>query len=48
MRKDLKRDIVDSVSTLRNKFVNLKNCAEEQMRKIALLEGEVKKAKTEL
>jgi len=29
LRKDLKRDIVDSVSTLRNIFVNLKNCVEE-------------------
>ena len=46
--KDLKRDIVDSVSTLRNIFVNLKNSAEEQMAKIDHLESEVKKAKAEL
>jgi len=26
LRKDLKRDIVESVSTLRDIFVNLKNC----------------------
>jgi hypothetical protein len=48
LRKDLKRDIVDSVSTLRNIFVNLKNSAEEQMAKIGQLESEVRKAKTEL
>ena len=48
LRKDLKRDIVDSVSTLRNIFVNLKNSAEEQMAKIDHLESEVKKAKAEL
>ena len=45
LRKDLKQDIVQSVSTLRNIFVNLKNSAEEQMTKISLLESEVKKAK---
>jgi hypothetical protein len=43
--KDLKRDIVNSVSTLRNIFVNLNNSVEEQMAKISLLEDEVKKAK---
>ena len=40
--------IVDSVSTLRNIFVNLKNSAEEQMAKIDHLESEVKKAMAEL
>jgi hypothetical protein len=44
LRKDLKRDIVDSVSTLRNISVNLKNSV-EHMGKINLLEGAVKKAK---
>ena len=48
LRKDLKRDIVESVSTLRDIFVNLKNCAEEHIKKIALLESEVKNAKAEL
>ena len=46
--KDLKRDIVDTVSTLRNMFVNMKNSAGEQMAKISVLESEVKKAKVEL
>ena len=35
LRKDLKRNIDDSVSTLRNIFVNLKNSAEERIGKIA-------------
>jgi hypothetical protein len=48
LSKDLKRDIVDSASTLRNIFVNLKNSAGEQMAKISVLESEVKKAKAEL
>ena len=48
LRKDLKRVIVDSVSTLRTTFVNMKNNAEQHMAKINLLECEVKKAKTEL
>jgi len=43
LRKDLKRDIVDSVSTLRNIFVNLNNSVELQMAKVGLLESEVKK-----
>jgi hypothetical protein len=46
--KDLKRDIVDSVSTLRNIFVNLKNSAEKHIRKIVLLESEFQKVKAEL
>ena len=48
LRKELKRDIVDSVSTLRNIFVNMKNSAGEKMAKISVLESEVKKAKAEL
>jgi len=48
LRKDLKRDILESVSTLRDIFVKLKNCAEEHKKKIALLESEVKNAKAEL
>jgi hypothetical protein len=48
LRKDLKRDIVDSVSTLRNIFVNLNNSVKEQITKVGLLESEVKKAKAEL
>jgi len=47
LRKDLKRDRVDLVSTLRNRLVNLKNTV-EHMGKINLLESEVKKAKAEL
>jgi hypothetical protein len=46
LRKDLKRDFVDSVSTLRSIFVNMKNSVEEHILKINLLESEVKKAKT--
>jgi hypothetical protein len=45
LRKDLKRDIVDSVSTLRNIFVNLNNSVEEQMARIGLLASEVKKGR---
>ena len=48
LREDLKRDIVDSVSTLKNIFVNLKNSAEEHKGKIILLESEVEKVKAEL
>ena len=48
LRKDLKRDIVDSLSTLRSIFVNLKNSAEEYMGKITQLESEAKKLKAEL
>jgi len=48
LRKDLKQDIVDSVSILRNIFVNLKNSGEEQTIKINQLEGELSKAKAEL
>jgi hypothetical protein len=48
LRRDLKRDIVDSVSALRNIFLNLKNSAEEHVGKITLHENEVKKVKGEL
>ena len=48
LRKDRKQDIVDSVSILRNIFVNLKNSGEEQTIKINQLEGELSKAKAEL
>jgi hypothetical protein len=48
LRKDVKREIIDSVSTLRNIFVNLKNSAEEHMGKITLFESQVKKVKAEL
>jgi hypothetical protein len=48
LHKDLKMDIVDSVSTLRYIFVNLKNSAAEHMGKITQLENEVKTARAEL
>ena len=48
LRKDLKHDIVDSVSTLRSIFVNLRNSVEEQTTKINQLVGELNKAKAEL
>ena len=48
LRKDLKRDIDDSVSTLTSIFVNLKNSAEEYMAEITQLESEAKKLKEEL
>jgi predicted nucleic acid-binding Zn-ribbon protein len=41
-RKDLKRDIVDSVSTLRNIFVNLNNSVKEQMAKIGYLKARLR------
>jgi len=48
LSKNLKKDFVDSVSTLRYIFVNLKNSAGEQMAKMSLLESQVKKTKAEL
>ena len=48
LRKDLKQDIVHSVSTLRNIFVNLKNKKEEYTMRIHQLEGELNKAKANL
>jgi len=48
LRKDLKQDIVDSVSILRSIFANLKNSAEEHNVQITQLEREVNKAKAEL
>jgi hypothetical protein len=47
LRKDLKQDIVDSVSILRNIFVNLKN-SEEHVTKTNQLKGELNKVKAEL
>jgi hypothetical protein len=44
LRKDLKSDIVDSASTLRNIFFKLRNSAVEQVAIIVLLESEVKNA----
>ena len=47
LRKDLKQDIVDSVSILRNIFVNLKK-SDEQNIKINQHEDELNKARAEL
>jgi hypothetical protein len=46
--KDLKQIIFETVSTLRNLFVKLKNSCEVKAFKIHVLEAEVTKAKTEL
>jgi hypothetical protein len=48
LRKDLKQDIVDSVSILRNIFVNLKSSGKEQTTKINQLASELNKAKADL
>jgi hypothetical protein len=48
LRKDLKQDIVNSISTLRNICVKLKYTAEEQIVKIIQLESDVNKLKAEL
>jgi hypothetical protein len=48
LRKDLKQDIVDSLSILRNIFVNLRNSGDEQTMKINQLKGELSKAKAVL
>jgi hypothetical protein len=48
LRKDLKQDIVESVSITRNIFVNLQNSGEEKTMKINQHEGELNKAKAEL
>jgi peptidoglycan hydrolase CwlO-like protein len=48
LRKDLKQDIVESVRTLRNIFINLKNRGEEQNKELNRLEGKLNKAKEEL
>jgi len=45
---DLRHDIIDSVSTLRNIFVNLRNSGEEQKMKISQLVGELNMARAEL
>jgi hypothetical protein len=46
--EDLKRNIVDSVSTLRNIFVLMKSNVEEHKGKIIQLESEIKKVTAEL
>ena len=46
LRKDLRQDIVQTVSTIRNIFVNLKNM-EEEYTSILQLEGELNKAKAD-
>jgi hypothetical protein len=43
LRNDLKQEIVDSVSTLRSVFVNLRNNVEEETTKINQMAGELKK-----
>jgi hypothetical protein len=48
LRKDLRQDIIDSVSTLRSIFVNLRNSGEEKTTKINQMIGELNKAKAEL
>jgi hypothetical protein len=48
LRKDLKQDIVHSVSILRSIFANLKNSAEEHIAQITQLQRKVNKAKVEL
>jgi len=48
MKKDLKQTIFETVSTLRNLFVKLKNNCEVKSSKIIELEAEVTKEKTEI
>jgi hypothetical protein len=48
LQKALKRDIVESVSTLRSIFTNLKNKGEEQNKEINRLEGELTKVMEQL
>lgn len=48
MKKELKQTIFETVSTLRNLFVKMKNNCEVKSSKISELEAEVTKAKTEL
>jgi hypothetical protein len=44
LRKDFKQDVVESVSTLRSIFINLKNGGEEQNKEIYRLGFELNKA----
>ena len=44
LRKDLKQEVVESVSTLRSIFINLKNRGEEQNKEIDRLGVELYKA----
>jgi hypothetical protein len=48
MKKDLKQTIFETVSTLRNLFIKLKNNCEVKSSKISELKAEVTKSKTEL
>jgi expansin (peptidoglycan-binding protein) len=48
MKKDLKQTIFETVSTLRNLFVKMKNNCEVNSSKISELKAKVAKAKTEL
>jgi SMC interacting uncharacterized protein involved in chromosome segregation len=48
MKKELKQTIYETVSTLRNLFVKLKNNCDVKSSKICELEAEVSKVKTEL
>jgi hypothetical protein len=48
LRKDLRQDIIESVSTLRSIFVNLRNIGEEKTTKINQLSIELNKVKTEM
>jgi hypothetical protein len=45
LRKDLKHDIVKSVSTLRNVFINLMNRGEQQNKETNLLRVEIKRGR---
>jgi hypothetical protein len=47
LRKDLSQDLVQTVSTLRNIFVNLTNKEGEYTTRILILEGELKRAKAD-
>ena len=48
MKKDSKQTIFETVSTLRNLFIKLKNNCDEKSSKTSEVEAEVTKVKTEL
>jgi hypothetical protein len=48
LRKDQKQDIIETVSTLRNIFMNIMNTGEEQNKEINRLGSELAKAKEEI